>query len=96
MGEAAARLGLRHVVVTSVTRDDLPDGGAFIFEQTIKEIRAQVPDCDVEVLIPDFKGDRTATRAAFQFFAWCDEHGLTFAAIQSFHVSAYVEQFSPR
>ena len=55
--EAVAALGLRHAVLTSVNRDDLPDGGAFIFEQTIKEIRARVPDCDVEVLIPDFKGE---------------------------------------
>jgi lipoic acid synthetase len=56
--EAVAALGLRHAVLTSVNRDDLPDGGAFIFEQTIKEIRARVPDCDVEVLIPDFKGEQ--------------------------------------
>ena len=55
--EAVAALGLRHAVLTSVNRDDLPDGGAYIFEQTIKEIRARVPDCDVEVLIPDFKGE---------------------------------------
>ena len=55
--EAVSALGLRHAVLTSVNRDDLPDGGAFIFEQTIKEIRARVPNCDVEVLIPDFKGE---------------------------------------
>ncbi len=58
--EAVAAMGLRHAVLTSVNRDDLPDGGAAIFAETIREIRARVPVCDVEVLIPDFKGDREA------------------------------------
>jgi lipoic acid synthetase len=49
-------MGLRHVVVTSVNRDDQPDGGAGIFAATIRELRARVPGCAVEVLIPDFKG----------------------------------------
>ena len=53
-------LGLEHAVLTSVNRDDLADGGSFIFAQTIKEIRARVPGCSVEVLIPDFKGDLPA------------------------------------
>jgi lipoic acid synthetase len=57
---AVAEMGLRHAVVTSVNRDDLDDGGASIFAATIKEIRDRVPACDVEVLIPDFKGDRAA------------------------------------
>lgn len=48
------RLGLRYVVITSVNRDDLPDGGAFIFAQCIRKIQQQAPDCRVEVLIPDF------------------------------------------
>ncbi len=61
--EAVAAMGLRHAVLTSVNRDDLPDGGAFIFEQTIKEIRARVPDCDIEVLIPDFKGESAPLEA---------------------------------
>lgn len=52
------RMGLRHAVVTSVDRDDLPDGGAAIFAATIRRIRARVPECNVEVLIPDFKGSR--------------------------------------
>ena len=64
--EAVATLGLRHAVLTSVNRDDLPDGGAFIFAQTIKEIRARVPDCEVEVLIPDFKGDQQALETVMQ------------------------------
>ncbi len=55
---AAAELGLGHVVVTSVTRDDLPDGGASIFADTIAAIRSALPDSTVEVLIPDFAGSR--------------------------------------
>lgn len=54
---AAHRLGLRYVVVTSVTRDDLPDGGAGHFAVTIGEIRRHLPGARVEVLIPDFGGD---------------------------------------
>ena len=57
VAEAAARMGLRYAVVTSVNRDDQPDGGARIFARTIQEIRKSVPDCKVEVLIPDFRGD---------------------------------------
>ena len=57
---AVEQMALRHAVVTSVNRDDLDDGGAEIFASTIQEIRKRVPQCDVEVLIPDFKGDRSA------------------------------------
>src|SRR6202795_3754260 len=57
VAEAVARMGLRYAVVTSVNRDDQPDGGAKIFARTITEIRARVPGCKVEVLIPDFRGD---------------------------------------
>jgi len=60
VAEAAARLELRHVVVTSVTRDDLPDGGAAHFAATIRAVRARMPRCTVEVLIPDFQGDEAA------------------------------------
>jgi len=56
VADAAARMRLRHAVVTSVNRDDQPDGGAGIFAQTIREIRQRMPGCTVEVLIPDFKG----------------------------------------
>jgi len=56
IGEAVARMGLRHAVVTSVNRDDQPDGGARIFAATIREIRVRVAGCAVEVLVPDFKG----------------------------------------
>lgn len=57
VAEAAARMGLRYVVVTSVNRDDQPDGGAHIFARTILEVRKRIPGCKVEVLIPDFRGD---------------------------------------
>jgi len=60
VAEGVARLGLRHVVVTSVDRDDLPDGGAAHFAATVRAIRDRVPDCRIEVLTPDFKGSLTA------------------------------------
>jgi len=60
VADAAKLLGLNYVVVTSVTRDDLPDGGAGMFAGTISEIRKRIPDAIVEVLIPDFKGDERA------------------------------------
>src|ERR1700735_5574921 len=60
VAEAVARMGLRYAVVTSVNRDDQKDGGAAIFARTIAEIRERVPDCKVEVLIPDFRGDWNA------------------------------------
>src|SRR5216110_1275843 len=53
-------LNLTYVVVTSVDRDDLPDGGASIFAGTIRETRARLPECRIEVLIPDFQGDEQA------------------------------------
>jgi lipoic acid synthetase len=57
VAEAVERMGLKYAVVTSVNRDDEPDGGAHIFARTIEEIRRRVPACKVEVLIPDFRGD---------------------------------------
>lgn len=63
VAEAVARLGLAYAVVTSVTRDDLPDGGAAHFAAVIRAIREGNPGCGVEVLIPDFQGDEAALRA---------------------------------
>ncbi len=63
VAEAARRLGLRHVVITSVTRDDLPDGGAAHFAATVAAVRAAAPGATVEVLIPDLGGDDAALRA---------------------------------
>jgi lipoic acid synthetase len=62
VAEAVAYMGLDHVVVTSVARDDLPDGGAGAFAATIREIRARSPQMGVEVLIPDFNGDEGPLR----------------------------------
>jgi len=62
VAEAVRIMGLRHVVVTSVTRDDLPDGGANHFAETIRAIRMSTTNTKVEVLIPDFKGDLQALK----------------------------------
>jgi lipoic acid synthetase len=66
VAETARRLGLRHVVVTSVTRDDLEDGGARHFAETIHELRAALPQAAVEVLTPDFRGNRDAVRTVVE------------------------------
>jgi len=58
VAEAAAELGLKHVVITSVTRDDLPDGGAQHFADTVAAIRQRLPSTTIEVLIPDFLGSQ--------------------------------------
>jgi lipoyl synthase len=63
VAEAAARLRLRHVVLTSVDRDDLPDGGAAHFAATVRAVRRALPEAAVEVLTPDFRGDRGALGA---------------------------------
>lgn len=63
---AVRSLELKYVVVTSVTRDDLPDGGAGQFAETIRSIRSRVPDTLVEVLIPDFQGDSKALQAVLE------------------------------
>ena len=58
VGDAVAELKLRHAVITSVDRDDLPDYGAYIVAETIRQIKQRLPDCSVEVLVPDFQGNR--------------------------------------
>jgi lipoic acid synthetase len=62
VAEAAAQLGLRYIVITSVNRDELPDGGARHFANTIHAVRRRLPDAKIEVLTPDFKGDADALR----------------------------------
>ena len=57
LAETVENLGLRYAVITSVNRDDLPDGGAFIFSQCVSQIRKRVPGCKIELLIPDFEGN---------------------------------------
>jgi lipoic acid synthetase len=64
VAEAAAELRLRHVVVTSVTRDDLPDGGAAHFAATVRAVRERAPRATVEILTPDFRGKGTAWAVA--------------------------------
>jgi lipoic acid synthetase len=60
VAQAVAEMQLQHAVITSVDRDDLPDFGAWAFAETIRQIKQQVPNCSVEVLVPDFQGDEDA------------------------------------
>jgi len=60
VAQAIADMQLRHAVITSVDRDDLPDFGSFIFAETIRQIKQRLPDCSVEVLVPDFQGNERA------------------------------------
>ena len=62
VADAIKTLSLSYVVITSVDRDDLDDGGASIFADTIRETRARLPECRIEVLIPDFQGNEAALR----------------------------------
>ena len=62
VADAAKQMGLRHAVITSVNRDELADGGASIFAATIEAIKEEVPECAVEVLTPDFKGNQDAIK----------------------------------
>lgn len=57
LAETVERMGLKYAVITAVNRDDLPDGGAFIFAQCVKQIRKRLPTCKIELLIPDFCGN---------------------------------------
>jgi lipoic acid synthetase len=66
VGRTVARMGLRHVVVTSVNRDDLADGGAGIFARTIAAIRREAAGCRVEILIPDFQGSAGALETVLE------------------------------
>ena len=61
-----AKLALRYCVITAVNRDDLADGGAYIFAQCVKRIRQRVPDCKVELLIPDFEGNQLALEVVME------------------------------
>lgn len=66
VADAAAELDLKYVVVTSVDRDDLEDGGALMFARTIRALKKRIPDIEVEVLIPDFQGDRRALETVIE------------------------------
>ncbi len=62
VAEMAARMNLRYVVITSVNRDDMPDGGSHHFAETVREVRRALPNAQVEVLTPDFEGNLDAVR----------------------------------
>ncbi|MGD8698082.1 MAG: lipoyl synthase [Gemmatimonadales bacterium] len=66
VAQAVKAMSLKHAVITSVNRDDLADGGASVFAETIRQIRERLPDCSVEVLTPDFKGDLGAVAVVVQ------------------------------
>jgi lipoic acid synthetase len=66
VAESVLAMQLNHCVLTSVNRDELPNGGAHIFANTIREIRQRLPHCTVEVLIPDFKGNRAALKEVME------------------------------
>ncbi len=67
VAEAVYNLQLKHVVITSVDRDDLEDGGASIYSETIKLIREKLPNCTIEILIPDFKGDEKSFKIIMKY-----------------------------
>jgi lipoic acid synthetase len=66
VAQAVQAMGLKHAVITSVDRDDLPDGGASVFAAVIRHIRGLKPDCSVEVLIPDFRGEIEPLRTVME------------------------------
>jgi lipoic acid synthetase len=66
LARTVEQIGLRYVVITSVDRDDLADGGAGVFAESIRQIHERLPECRVEVLIPDFQGDWDALRAVLE------------------------------
>lgn len=66
VGEACEQMQLRHVVLTSVDRDDLPDYGAWAFAETIREIKSRLPEASVEVLVPDFQGNEESIRTVLE------------------------------
>jgi lipoic acid synthetase len=76
VAKAAAEMGLTYVVVTSVTRDDLRDGGASVFSETIQALRRYIPEVAVEVLIPDFQGEKDALETVLKASPHVLNHNL--------------------
>jgi lipoic acid synthetase len=66
VADAIGQMNLQHAVITSVDRDDLPDYGAYIFAETIRQIKQRLPDCSVEVLVPDFQGNEDSIRTVLE------------------------------
>ena len=83
LAQAVETLGLDYAVITSVNRDDVPDGGAGIFAACIRAVRHRAPSCDVEVLIPDFEGnwDALGNRAGSATGGAQPQHGVGTAAV---------------
>lgn len=73
---AVAEMGLRYVVLTSVTRDDLPDGGAWLFAETVRQIRQSAPGVSIEVLVPDFGGQTESLRLVAEAHVDVFNHNL--------------------
>jgi lipoic acid synthetase len=108
VAESVADLGLRHAVVTSVDRDDLRDGGAEIFARTIRAIRRRSPGTSIEVLTPDFQGERDAIRTVVEAGPDIFNHNTETAPrlyprirpravyANSLGLLAYVKELSPR
>jgi len=76
VAQAVQKMGLQYVVITSVTRDDLPDGGASLFAKTIQTIRALNPKIKVEVLIPDFQGDQSSLKIVLKEYPDVLNHNI--------------------
>jgi lipoic acid synthetase len=76
VARAVEELGLQYVVITSVTRDDLPDGGAGLFANTIKEIHTRMPHTLIEVLIPDFQGNTHALQTVMKVHPHVLNHNI--------------------
>lgn len=76
VAESVEQLGLRHVVITSVNRDELKDGGAQIFAECVKQINERTPDCTIEILIPDFKGEEHAFEIIMEYPPHILNHNL--------------------
>ncbi len=66
VAKAISEMGLQHAVITSVDRDDLPDFGAWVFAETIRQIHEKIPGCSVEVLVPDFQGNEDSIRTVLE------------------------------
>ncbi len=66
VADAAEKMNLRHLVITSVDRDDLPDFGAWAFAEVIRQVHERVPTCSVEVLVPDFQGNEDSIRTVLE------------------------------
>jgi lipoic acid synthetase len=66
VADAIGEMRLQHAVITSVDRDDLPDFGAYIFAETIRQIKQRLPECSVEVLVPDFQGNEDSIRTVLE------------------------------